>query len=133
MPNLFSPRIPTTWPELSLDGHITRLYISLAAYFLTLILFWCSVLGVVIFPIGVLLFGFFGAICNYFFLTWTAYKIQSTLHEAGQEKNGGWQVWVGAFFLNPALLGWYIPVSVAISAGRVRRKMTAAAPASLLI
>jgi hypothetical protein len=128
--NPFAPRIPTTWPELRLDGYLTRLCASLVVYFVTLALFWCEVFSAIVLPLGGILAVAFCGIANYVFLTATAYSIQSKLHEAGQQKHGGWQVWVGALILNPVLVGWYIPVSVLFSARRIRRKMIAAAPAS---
>ncbi|MFZ6770700.1 hypothetical protein ACO0LM_26895 [Undibacterium sp. Di26W] len=82
MADLFAPRKPTTWLELRLGGYLVRLCVSLVAYFATLFAFWCRILGVTVFPIGVSLSIIYVGIANYVFLTWTAYRIQSKLHEA---------------------------------------------------
>jgi len=105
-----------SWAELRLDVHVRRLRMSLALYVATLAMFWCHVFGVVTFPLSIVLTFILVAPANYLFLTWTAYTMQ---------KHGGWQVWVGALLLNPVILGWYIPVSVAMSASRIRRQLNA--------
>jgi hypothetical protein len=65
----------------------------------------------------------YAALANYLFLVWTAYKIQQTLYDSGLYKHGGWHVWIGALLLNPAALGWFIPVSVLITSGGMRRQL----------
>src|SRR5450755_224152 len=86
-----SPRLPN-WLELRLDKHVSRLGISLAAYFATLVLFWCYVLGATTLPLAAVLTLVVVASANYLFLVWTAYTIQRVLHESGLQKHGGWQV-----------------------------------------
>jgi hypothetical protein len=108
---------------MRLDRHVSHLGLSLAAYFATLVLFWSHMLGVATLPLAAVLTLVVAAAANYLFLVWTAYKIQRMLHEAGLQKHGAWQVWVGALFLHPAMFGWYIPVSVLFSARRIRRQL----------
>ena len=46
--------------------------------------------------------------------------IQGKLFEAGLYKHRSWQVIVGALFLNPCFLGWWIPVSILLAVRRAR-------------
>jgi hypothetical protein len=128
MVDLSDPRTPT-WPELQLDGHVSRLRISLAAYFVSLVLFWMYVAGSSLGRLETVLVPFFyAALANYLCLVWSAYKIQQVLYDSGPYKHGGWHVWIGSLLLNPVALGWLIPVSVLIAAAGMRRKLEARWP-----
>ena len=56
-------------------------------------------------------------------MVWSAFRIQDTLHESGLYKHAAWQVWVGAFILNPLVLGWWIPVRVLFTARQTRKDL----------
>ncbi len=127
MADLSDPRTPT-WPELQLDGYVSRLKVSLGVYFVSLVLFWMHVSGGAVW-LGQAFAPFvYAALANYVFLVWTAYKIQQTLYDSGVYKHGGWHVWIGALLLNPAALGWFIPVSVLFTSIEMRRKLEARWP-----
>ena len=125
--DLTDPRTPT-WSELKLDVPLQQLYACLGIYFSTLTLFWLSVLKKVALPEGVFNPIMYAALANYFVLVWLCYKIQKTLHDSGLYGPGAWQVVVGALLLNPCALGWWIPVSVVVSAARTRRALEARWP-----
>jgi RsiW-degrading membrane proteinase PrsW (M82 family) len=54
-----------------------------------------------------------------------AYRIQKQLNSAGLYRHGAWQVVVGAFFLNPFILGFLIPASVLWANRRINRRLLA--------
>ena len=116
------PRTPT-WPELKLDVPLQQLYACLGIYVVTLGLFWLSVFKKIALPEGVFNPIMYAALANYFVLVWLCYKIQKTLHDSGLYGPGAWQVVVGALLLNPCGLGWWIPVSVVLSAARTRKAL----------
>ena len=122
MVDLSDPRTPT-WPELQLDGHVKRLRVSLGFYFATLVVFWGYMLGLIGLPDAIVMPFIVGSLLNYIFLVWTAYRIQQVLHESGLHKHGPWHVWIGALILNPVAVGWYIPLSVMVSASGMRRQL----------
>ncbi len=114
---------PQSWSELGLDGHTRRLRISLTVYFVSLAVFWCHMSGLINLPLFVLLFFVVLGPANFLFLVWTAARIQDVLQASGLQKQGAWQVWVGAILLSPVVLGCYTPLSVMFSSGRIRRKL----------
>src|SRR5262245_55554897 len=125
--DLSDPRTPT-WAELKLDVPLQQLYACLGIDVVTLALFWLSVLKVIALPEGVFNPIMYAALANYVALVWLCYKIQKTLHESGLLGSGAWQVVVGALILNPCALGWWIPVSVVLSASRMRKALEARWP-----
>jgi hypothetical protein len=125
--DLSDPRTPT-WPELKLDIPMQQLYACLGIYAVTLALFWLNAIDTMVLPEGIFNPIMYAALANYFVLTWLCYKIQKTLHDSGLYGHGAWQVWVGALLLNPCALGWWIPVSVILSARRTRRALEARWP-----
>jgi apolipoprotein N-acyltransferase len=120
--DLSDPRTPT-WPQLKLDRPMKLLYYSLGVYFVTLAMFWLAVakvielLGSVFNPFAYL------ALANYLLLVGLCYWIQKVLHDSGLGRHGVWQVVVGALLLNPCALGWWIPISVLLSAHKMRRAL----------
>jgi len=126
-PDLQDPRTPT-WPELLLDGHVLRAKASLALYFASLIAVWTLIISSAKVSQSVGTLVFYLAAANYFFLVWSASRIQNTLHESGLHKYAGWRVWVGAFLLNPLLLGWWMPMRVLFIAKETRDALEARWP-----
>jgi hypothetical protein len=52
-----------------------------------------------------------------------SYKIQSALNESGLYKAGAWQIVVAGVILNPGCVGFYVPLSVILTARRIRKKL----------
>ena len=125
--DLSDSRTPT-WPELKLDVPLQQLYACLGIYVVTLALFWLTVFKVIALPEGVFNPIMYAALANYLGLVWLCYRIQKTLHDSGLYGSGAWQVVVGALLLNPCALGWWIPVSVVLSAVRTRKALEARWP-----
>jgi hypothetical protein len=126
-PDLQDPRTPT-WPELLLDGHVSRVKASLALYFASLIAVWTLIISSTRVSQSVGNLVFYLAAANYLFLVWSAYRIQETLHESGLHEYAGWRVWVGALLLNPLLLGWWMPIRVLFIAKETREALEAQWP-----
>jgi len=57
------------------------------------------------------------------------YRIQKDLNIAGLYRRGAWQVIVGAFFLNPFLLGFFIPISVLVAESSIAKRLRSNPPA----
>jgi hypothetical protein len=71
---------------------------------------------------------FFFCIVPYAFSIVYAYKAQKQLNTAGLYNPGAWQVIVGAFLLNPFLLGFFIPASVLWRSRRIIRTLQTRSP-----
>ena len=120
--DLSDPRTPT-WPDLKLDVPLRQLYACLGIYLATLVLFWLYVTKVISLSPGVFNPFAYAALANYLVLVWLCYKIQKVLYSSGLGQHGAWQVVVGGLILNPCAFGWWIPISVLLSAWRVRRAL----------
>jgi hypothetical protein len=111
------------WPALKLDVPLQQLYACLGIYVVTLLVFWLEVTKVISLPESVFNPFAYAALANYLVLVWLCYKIQKVLYDSGLGRHGAWQVVVGALLLNPCAFGWWIPISVLLSARRMRRAL----------
>jgi hypothetical protein len=127
LPDLGDPRTPT-WPELQLDGHVRRVWVSLGVYVVSLALVWTLIVDAKQVPESYGNLIFYLAAANFLFLVWSAARIQNTLHESGLHEYAGWRVWAGALLLNPLFLGWWMPMRVLLIARGVRRDLEARWP-----
>ena len=127
LPDLSDPRTPT-WPELQLNGHVSRVKVSLALYVVSVLAVWMLIVGARQVSETKANLVFYLAAANWLFLVWSAYRIQHTLHESGLHEYSGVRVWVFAFLLNPLLLGWYVPVRVLFIAHQTRNALEARWP-----
>ncbi len=64
---------------------------------------------------------FVGSLVVYVICMVYAYRVQAALNSAGLYKPGAWQVIVAALILNPAILGFYVPLSVLLVTHRIRQ------------
>jgi len=64
---------------------------------------------------------FLGSAVPYFGAMVCAYRVQSRMRELGLGKHGGWHVIIAMVFLNPYLLGFYVPLSVLFAYRQARR------------
>jgi hypothetical protein len=119
---LDEPRLPA-WSTLRLDRHLTALKLSLVVYLGLLITLWLQVFNVV--HVSDRLAAIVGTafVLLYVFIVGDAFFVQKVMNEAGVYKRGAWQIIVGAAVLNPCALGWWLPVSVILAAGRVKRRL----------
>ena len=60
------------------------------------------------------LFLILGSLVPYIISMVYAYKVQANLKKAGLMRSGAWQIVVAALFLNPIIVGFYVPLSVLI-------------------
>jgi hypothetical protein len=122
MRTLFDDRTPT-WAALRLDGHVSRLKVALVLYFVLVTCFWLRVFGV--WSMGEALFNAsaWALAVTYLFVIGEAFYIQKVMHDSAVYKHAAWQIIVGAVLLNPCALGWWMPVSVLLAAGRVRKDL----------
>jgi hypothetical protein len=111
------------WSALRLDRHLSALKWSLVPYFVLLIVLWLQIIGAARMPRALL--GAVGLAFGllYLFMVGEAFFTQRVMNDAGVYKHGAWQILVGAMFLNPCALGWWMPVSVLLAARRVRTRL----------
>ena len=97
--------LPVTW-------HRDRRFLKgwLLAYLLAWVAFWLVALGTTLSEEATTLL-FILLLAPYVTSIVYAYRVQRELNKAGY-KPGAWQVIVGAILLDPAVVGWLIPISV---------------------
>jgi hypothetical protein len=106
----------------------------LAAYGLALAVFWYGLITVMtsgpgVYPQPLMFLLWLGAVMlggvAYVALLVICTIIQQRLFAAGLGRSRGWQVIVGGVIFNPALVGWWSPISVLLSVRRARLALTA--------
>jgi hypothetical protein len=65
---------------------------------------------------------FVGSLVVYVVCMVYAYRVQAALNSAGLYEHGAWQIIVAALILNPAVLGFYVPLSVLLVTRRIRQE-----------
>jgi hypothetical protein len=71
---------------------------------------------------------FLGCLVPYVISMVYAYKTQASLHTAGLYRHGAWHVVVAALILNPYVFGFYVPLSVLLTARRLRGNLVSRFP-----
>lgn len=66
---------------------------------------------------------FLSSVLPYFVAIVFAYQVQDELSREKHISHGAWQVVVAALFLNPYVLGFYVPLSVSMKARSVARNL----------
>jgi len=115
----------STWQELEVDGHLKRLGWGVLVYLLALAAFWAGVLNGAYETPQIWLASLAALLLSYGFMSLNAYLVQARLNQLDLSKSGAWQVWVGAIFLNPAVIGGYVSLSVFFRARGIKRTLEA--------
>jgi|GEM_PF-3139692 len=116
-------KLQPSWPELELDGHLSRLKWGALVYLVVFAAFWLNAILNLSAPIQVWQASLGALILSYAYMSLSAYFVQAKLNEKGLSDSGAWQVWVGALVLNPAFIGGYVSFSVLLRTQGLKRRL----------
>jgi hypothetical protein len=122
MPVVLDHRTPT-WEALRLDPHLVVIKVALVAYAVPLVALWLQFGGV--WHPGKNLFDAMAwtVALAYLAMNAEAFYVRKVMYDSVVYKHGPGNVIAAAVFLNPCVLGWWMPVSVVFAARRVRREL----------